>query len=171
MQQQYLPRNTLIKLIHTGQRTLGLDEETYRDMLESITGMRSCGDRKMTPKKLTAVLARMRELGFDAAPQARAKPKAAPKAPLASPRQLGRVRGLWQRMHSFSIVHDVSDSAMDAYSRRMVGCHLGACTGAQCQRLIECLKQWWRRAATPQQAEALEAFLATDAAGADHVVQ
>lgn len=168
--QQYLPRNTLIKLIHTGQRTLGLDEETYRDMLEGITGMRSCGDKKMTPKKLTAVLVRMRELGFEFTAQVVAKPKAVPKAPLASPKQLGRVRGLWQRMHSFSIVHDVSDNAIDAYCRRMVGCHLGGCTGAQCQRIIECLKQWWRRAATPQQAEALEAFLAADA-GAVNVVQ
>lgn len=167
--QQYLPRNTLIKLIHTGQRTLGLDDETYRDMLEGITGLRSCGDRKMTPKKLTAMLARMRELGFDAVPQAAAKPKARPKAPLASPKQLGRVRGLWERMHAFAIVHDVSDAALDAYCRRMVGCHLGACTAAQGQRLIECLKQWWRRAANPDHVAALEAMLTEQGSG--HVVQ
>lgn len=169
--QQYLPRNTLIKLIHTGQRALGLDDDTYRDMLEGITGLRSCGDRKMTPRKMTAVLARMRELGFDAAPQAAAKPKAAPKSPLASPRQLGLVRGLWQRMHAFAIVYDLSDKALDAYCRRMVGRSLGACTAAECQRLIECLKKWWARAATPQQAAALEAFLAPESPGADHVVQ
>lgn len=171
MQQQYLPRNTLIKLIHTGKRFLGFDDKTYRDTLKNFTGYESCGDRRMTEKHMLTVLAHMRERGFTPAPQAGAKPKAAPKVPLASRKQLGRIRGLWQRMHFFSIVHDGSDSAMDAYCRRMVGCHLGACTGAECQRLIECLKQWWRRTATPQQAAALEAFLATDAAGADHVVQ
>lgn len=169
MSQQYLPRNTLIKLVHTGQRALGLDDATYRDMLEGLTGLRSCGDRKMTQKKLTAVLARMRELGFSAASQA-AAPKP-PKSPPASPKQLGRVRGLWQRMHGFGIVHDVSDQALDAYCRRMFGCPLGKCTISECRRLIECLKQWWRRAATPQQTAALEAFLTTDAPGADHVVQ
>lgn len=169
MQQQYLPRNTLTKLIHTGRRALGLDDETYRAMLENITGLRSCGDKKMTQKNMTAVLTRMRELGFEAAPKSSVKSKAAPKTPLATPRQLGRVRGLWQRMYAFAIVHDSSDRALDAYCRRMLGCHLGACTAAQCQRLIECLKQWWRRSANPAHVAILENMLAGQ--DADHVVQ
>ena len=166
MQQQYLPRNTLIKLIHTGQRALALDDATYRDMLETMTGLRSCGDKKMTEKKLTAVLARMRELGFEPAAAAQ---KPAKKSALAKPGQMGIARALWRRMHAFAIVHDGSDRALDAYCKRMTGNTLGFCTVAECQRLIECLKQWWQRAATPAQIAALEAMLGEPEPG--HVVQ
>lgn len=167
MQQQYLPRNTLIKLIHTGQRALALDDATYRDMLETATGLRSCGDKKMTPKKLTAVLARMRELGFEPADKPAQNP--ARKSALAKPGQIGIVRALWQRMHAFAIVHDPSDRALDAYCKRMTGNTLGFCTVTECQRLIECLKKWWQRAATPAQIAALESLLGEPEPG--HVLQ
>lgn len=172
---QSLPRNILIKLIKTGQRALGLDDETYRDMLESATGLRSCADKRMTPQKLTAVLARMRELGFVPAPRTQGKPqtqgRAVRKAKLGSGKQLGRIRGLWQRMYSFGIVRDASDTALDSYCRRMVGADMERCTAAQCQRLIECLKQWWTRAANPEHTAILENMLGEAYEGTPHVVQ
>ncbi len=48
--------------IHIGKKTLGLDEETYRDLLESAAGVRSAADA--TNAGLDAVLKRMDELGF-----------------------------------------------------------------------------------------------------------
>jgi len=175
MSKTQLPRNTLIKLIHTGQRVLGLDEDTYRDMLENITGLRSCAHEKMTDKKLTAVLAHMRERGFTASPVPPGQSRPAPPKSggtkgrsfnaenLASAKQLGLVRGLWKRMYAFAIVHDVSDSALDAYCRRMVGKALMYCTTEQVQKLIECLKKWWQRAADPSHVAILENMLVDEA--------
>ena len=174
MSKTQLPRNTLIKLIHTGKRALGLDDDTYRDMLENVTGLRSCAD--MSDKNLTAVLAHMREKGFAASPVPAGKARSAPAKSrgfntdnLASSKQLGLVRGLWKRMYAFAIVHDVSDSALDAYARRMVGKALMYCTPGQCQKLIECLKKWWRRAANPVHVSLLENMLTEP--GAEYVVQ
>jgi len=153
-------RNELIKLIHTGRRALYLDDATYRDMLESITGLRSCADKKMTDKKLMVVVSHMRDRGFT--------PRQARPADLSTPQQRALAQALWDRMYAFAIVRDGSNEALNSYCRRMAGCHLGACTAAQCQLLIECLKLWWRRAANPAHVAMLEAMIAP---GEEDVVQ
>lgn len=40
-------RNALLAQIHIGRKALGLDEDTYRDMLEAATGKRSCADMRL----------------------------------------------------------------------------------------------------------------------------
>lgn len=55
--------------IHIAKKELGLDDDTYRDVLERVTGKRSC--KKMLIGELEAVIKDMESRGFT--------PKAAPK--------------------------------------------------------------------------------------------
>jgi phage gp16-like protein len=68
-------RRTLLAKVHIGAKALGLDDDTYRDMLESLTGQRSAG--KLSEKQLVLMLAAMRKRGWnDEDPRpARKKPK------------------------------------------------------------------------------------------------
>jgi len=162
-------RTDLIKIVQTGRRALGLDEETYRDMLENLTGLRSCGDKNMTPGKLALVAKHMRDCGFTPkrTPPAASSASAGLPGPLVTQGQLALVHVLWGRMYDFGVVRNGSSDALNTYCRRMLGIPLAACTMEGCQKLIECLKKWWRRAADPDAVAILEDMVT----GERHVLQ
>lgn len=56
------PRTRDLRRIHTGRRALALDDETYRALLERITGQRSAAD--LDPKQRRAVIDELYRLGF-----------------------------------------------------------------------------------------------------------
>lgn len=60
-------RNRQLGRIHQAKKQLALDEETYRSLLERVTGKRSSAD--MTGTERNAVLAEFARLGFKAAEQ------------------------------------------------------------------------------------------------------
>lgn len=62
-------KKILMAKVHIGKKELGLDDATYRDVLERVTGKRSC--KKMLIGELEAVIKDMESRGFT--------PKAAPK--------------------------------------------------------------------------------------------
>ena len=49
-------RNHRLAAIHLGKKELGLDDDTYRDMLEQVTGKRSA--KGLNDDELVAVLKR-----------------------------------------------------------------------------------------------------------------
>ena len=53
----------LIKLIHVAKTKLGLEDDVYRDILESSTGKTS--SKLLTPAQLEAVFDRLKQLGFE----------------------------------------------------------------------------------------------------------
>lgn len=55
-------RNQRIAAIHMGKKQLGLDDDTYRDMLEQVTGKRSAKD--MSDDDLVKVIQHLDQLGF-----------------------------------------------------------------------------------------------------------
>lgn len=55
-------RNQRIAAIHMGKKQLGLDDDTYRDMLEQVTGKRSAKD--MQDDDLVKVIQHLDQLGF-----------------------------------------------------------------------------------------------------------
>lgn len=55
-------RNARIATLHMGKKALSLDEDTYRDMLEQVTGKRSAKD--MTDAELLKVIQHLDQLGF-----------------------------------------------------------------------------------------------------------
>jgi phage gp16-like protein len=72
-------RKARLARIHLAKKTLGLCEDTYRDLLARVTGLRSCAD--MTAQQHHEVLAEFVRLGFrDERAEARAAAfKARPK--------------------------------------------------------------------------------------------
>lgn len=56
-------RAKLIQLIHIGKSKLGLDDELYRQMLHSVTGVESCS--AMNLAQLEAVLKHLHSKGFE----------------------------------------------------------------------------------------------------------
>ncbi|MCD7046654.1 regulatory protein GemA [Pseudomonas marginalis] len=68
-------RNTQLSKIHIAKKDLGLDDETYRALLDRISGVQSAKDLK--PLQIGAVLAELQRLGW--------KPKRASKAGRKSP--------------------------------------------------------------------------------------
>ena len=55
-------RTRELRRIHTGKRTLCLDDDTYRDLLERVTGQRSAAD--LDAKQRRAVIDELYRLGF-----------------------------------------------------------------------------------------------------------
>lgn len=55
-------RNQRIAAIHMGKKQLGLDDDTYRDMLEQVTSKRSAKD--MSDDDLVKVIQHLDQLGF-----------------------------------------------------------------------------------------------------------
>lgn len=55
-------RNDRLATIHMGKNALNLDEDTYRDMLEHVTGKRSAKDMDMDD--LLKVIQHLDQLGF-----------------------------------------------------------------------------------------------------------
>lgn len=115
---------SLIRAVQTGRRRLGLDDETYRGMLEAITGKRSA--KELNKAQLLMVLNRMREAGFQE----------------KSNQQMRLIRHLWLTMHDLGIVRDRRDSAIRAYIYRITKKTVGACEMADLSKVIETLKKW-----------------------------
>ncbi|WP_048797069.1 MULTISPECIES: gp16 family protein [Serratia] len=67
--------SNLIKVIHTGKKALGWDDETYRAVLARVTGKRSARD--CSEAELERVVLYMRDQGFASTAKYGRKPNAA----------------------------------------------------------------------------------------------
>lgn len=93
--------------IHIAKKDLGLDDDTYRDVLWRVTGKRSCKD--MTIAQLQDVVKDMENSGF--------KPKAAPKHG-KKPSVVGKREPLMGKIHAmltdmglhWNYAHGMADS-------------------------------------------------------------
>ena len=92
--------------IHVGKKALGLDDETYRDLLERVTGKRSAGQLDDSGRQ--AVLSEMRRLGFAPKGGGRRRPA---KGPLVS-----KMRALWLSLYNLGEVGDPSDGALAKFA-------------------------------------------------------
>lgn len=55
-------RSKLIAIIHVGKKELGLDDDTYRDLLQAVAGKRSAKDLNIT--ELNKVIRSLEQKGF-----------------------------------------------------------------------------------------------------------
>lgn len=128
--------------IHVGRKALGLDEETYRDLLERVTGKRSAGG--MTPPEHRAVIDEMRRLGFVEGASGGASKGAARRleGPFAK-----KLQALWIGGWNLGLVRDRRDAALLAFVERQTGIsHTRFLTAAPDARAaIEGLKGWLAR--------------------------
>lgn len=139
----------LIKLIHVAKRDLRLDDETYRRMLERLTGKTSSRDCGVT--QLETVIEHMRRRGFTARPKSAESDR--PARPADDP-QAKMIRFLWLDLRDRGVLQDSSERALNAFIRRMTGIErLEWLDTYEASAVIEHLKKWIERVQIKQTKE------------------
>ncbi|WP_325893004.1 gp16 family protein [Grimontia sp. NTOU-MAR1] len=145
-------RTRLIRLIHIGKRELGLDDETYRALLQRETGKDSC--KNMLNNELDTVLRVMERQGFKrkkTSKPSQNKKRLSPKTQ-GQPTVISKIRALWITMAKDGVIRDGSEAALNAYVRRMTKNQTGRgvdnlawCSAQEALNVIERLKRWQKR--------------------------
>ncbi|ENV33955.1 gp16 family protein [Acinetobacter gerneri] len=129
----------LIQLIHIGKSQLGLDDELYREVLESCTGKTS--SKLLSIPQLEAVLDRLKQLGFEVD----SKNKTGVKN-LASDDQSKLIRHLWLRLHETGAVKNGSELALAKFVENRLGVSaLQFLSTEHASMIINHLRQWCNR--------------------------
>lgn len=126
-----------LKAIHAKRRQMGLDDDSYRALLMSVTGKGSSA--AMSERERRAVLDEMDRRGA---------PKSTTRRDRASGRYAGKLQALWIAAYNLGIVRDKTDAAMLAFVKRQTGLDHSRFLRepADASRAIEALKDWMRRA-------------------------
>lgn len=128
----------LIKLIHIGKSKLGMDDDTYRIMLQSVGNKSST--TLMTISELESVLEHLKNRGF------KVVPNKAGSMGKANTEQAQKIRALWLNLYEIGGIKDPSEYALSRYVKRIVGIdHLKWIDINQGIKLIETLKKWINR--------------------------
>ena len=130
----------LITKIHVAKAQLKMDEDTYRNLLQRVTGTNSCAG--MNVEQLERVMDEMKDKGF--------KVRKASSGRRLSPESKGtgidKIRAIWITMYQQGFVRDGSESALDAYVSRIVNVsHVGWLKDGNLAQVLESLKNWHRR--------------------------
>lgn len=143
-------RRSMIAKVKIAAKQLGLDDETYRAMLERITGKRSAGDLNIA--QLDAVLAEMMVNGWKPTVVAGGRKASASTAPQrADHPAAGKARALWISLHQLGVVRDRRESALEAFAARQLGVdRLQWADQGQVYKLVEALKAMAERAGWSQ---------------------
>lgn len=153
-------RTRLIRLVQVGRRTLGLDEETYRALLEQQSGKRSAAE--LTIPELDKVLLAMKRAGFK--PTVKRPVKGAVKAgghkrlspargAHAKTAEINVIRAVWITMHRHGLLRDGSETALNHYVERQtvrlnngIGvAEVAWLTDGLAYQVLESLKNWHKR--------------------------
>jgi phage gp16-like protein len=100
-----------LKVIHVARKELGLDEDTYRALLQRVTGVASL--KAMSEAQRAAVVKEMTRLGF--------KVKVAGKKLPQSFKPWSRmIHALWKNCHQLGVIEDRSPAALRAFCKRFI---------------------------------------------------
>ncbi|HAS63218.1 MAG TPA: regulatory protein GemA [Vibrio sp.] len=145
-------RSALIKLIHVAKRELALDDDIYRLILDAETNKNSCS--KMSIKELEKVLLALENKGFKRQSNGRKTPfkkRLSPKSGKVKT-EIDKIRAIWISLYKQGFVRDGSETALDAYTRRVTNRrkgegvdHVAWCDANQAYLVLESLKSWHRR--------------------------
>ena len=89
-----MPSRKQTSIIHVAKKQLGLDDDTYRDILQLHCGVSSSKD--LTQAGVKRLMSRFRELGFNDGKEGKRYGK---RAGMATPNQIRYVRDLWRSYH------------------------------------------------------------------------
>ena len=132
-------KTKLIQLIHVAKTQLGLDDELYREVIESCTGKTS--SKLLSIPQLESVLTRMKQLGF----QVESKDKAGVKN-LADDAQSRLIRHLWLQLYNAGQVRNSSETALAKFVENKVGVSaLQFLSTKNADMIINHLRQWCKR--------------------------
>ena len=141
-----MTKQQLIQLIHIARNDLKMDEDTYRQMLQGLTGRAST--KGMDLPQLTKVLESMKKKGFRVKPAGNAKTGIA----LDDHPQSRKIRALWLDMAAAGVIRDSSELSLARWVKRETGISaLRWLSNEQASSVIEKLKKWQRRAAGVKQ--------------------
>lgn len=129
-------RRQLLGKVHIAKKDLGLDDDTYRDVLRREFGKDSAA--RLSNAQLVDLVEHFKTLGF--------KPKAKVRAGAECP-QARKVRALWIAGWHLGVVRDRGERALQAFVRRQSGIDAvrwlrDPAAGA---KVIEGLKAWLAR--------------------------
>ncbi len=123
--------------IHIAKAALGLDDETYRDMLWTVARVRSASELDWAGRK--QVLDHFKACGWNNRPAKQTRQ-------LAGDPQSKMIRALWLDLHEAGAVRDASEQALASYVRRITKKDaLQWLSVKEARRVIETLKQWLAR--------------------------
>lgn len=94
-------------VINIARNQLGLDDDTYRDLLSRVTGKRSL--REMSEGQRRAVVKEMQSCGF------RMTPAKGRRRPAASKAYVRLVHALWRSCAGLGVIEDGSRPALRAF--------------------------------------------------------
>lgn len=129
----------LIQLIHIGKSQLRLDDDFYRDILESTTGKTS--SKLLNVQQLEAVLDRLKQLGFEVENKSKSGVKN-----LANDEQSKLIRHLWLRLYEAGAVKNGSELALAKFVENRLGVSaLQFLSSEHASMIINHLRQWCKR--------------------------
>lgn len=122
--------------IHIAKKDRGLDDDTYRDLLQRIAGVRSAADLDQAGAR--RVMAEFERLGFrNTARRVRHDDR-----PIAR-----KVVALWLMLWNLDEVASRKDKSIDAFVKRTTGKEaLRFTTNGEAGKVVEALKAWCHRA-------------------------
>lgn len=134
-------RRQLLGKVHIAKTALGLDDDTYRDLLEARTGKRSAA--KCSNAQLVDLVEHFKAQGFK--PKVKA-PARARRASLADSRTQRKARALWLSLYHLGLVGDPSEPALSSFVKRQARVDdVRFLTPGQSYKVIEALKAWAAR--------------------------
>lgn len=149
-------RTRLIRLVQVGRRALGLDEETYRELLTQQTGKRSAAE--LTLQELDKVLVALKAAGFKPTAKRPVKGAASQRlspvsGALVRTGEIGVIRAVWITMHRHGLLRDGSETALNHYVERQTArinkgirvAEVAWLSEALAYRVLESLKNWHKR--------------------------
>lgn len=149
------PRTRMLRLVHVARRTLQLDEESYRDLLEVSTGKRSAA--KLSLGELEHMLQVLKALGFVPTPKKQQEGQCTSLSTFrAKAPQVAKIRALWGEMARQGVIRDGSSCALNAWVQRMTARLNGGVGVAEVRwldaslavKVLEALKRWQHRVGT-----------------------
>ncbi|MGK4303285.1 gp16 family protein [Shewanella xiamenensis] len=143
-------KKRLITLINVAKGSLRLDETIYRAMLKHATGKDSL--RAMNLPELEQALEVFKQKGFKPTLNTHKKRRLSPAAGKSKLASIDKIRAIWITMGHHLVIQDNSESALDAYVRRMTlrSKNEGVdatpwMTEPQAYKVLESLKNWHKR--------------------------
>lgn len=126
---------TSIQILKIAQKQLGLDDDTYRDKLEALTGKRSARD--LSEGERQKVYMAFQADGF-------VPTRPAPKANRATGKFAPKLQALWIAGWNLGVFRNRTDKAMTAFLKRQTGIDHSRFLhhGEDARKVIEALKAW-----------------------------
>jgi phage gp16-like protein len=153
-QSQKAERQKLIAQVHIARKQLNMDEDTYRQALQGITGSASCS--LMNVPQLRKVLDSFKARGFKNRPRGRTHSPHSRHIPPDLKTQQDKLRALWIDAHKDGLIQDGSETALCRWAGRMTRKNnegvpvesIEWLNGRELSSVIESLKRWIKRLST-----------------------